>query len=159
MNVKICTCYRDRAPSPVPVGGIEYERRAAAEVVSQFERGELRQLASRESRQDDQYLTVLKNEDDFKMSIEPEGWHMDASPPSWDAEAKTFSFFLQKPGHERVLCIQAMDALEKAAQSSDLSRPAVARIFDAHRQLIELRAAQKLKRWTARIRWLRAGRR
>ncbi len=26
------------------------------------------------------------------MSIEPEGWYMDAGPPSWDAEAKTFSF-------------------------------------------------------------------
>ncbi len=23
------------------------------------------------------------------MSIEPEGWHMDAFPSSWDAEAKT----------------------------------------------------------------------
>ena len=39
------------------------------------------------------------------MSIEPEGWHMDAGPPSWDAKAKTFSFFLLKPGRERVLCI------------------------------------------------------
>ena len=28
----------------------------------------------------------------FKMSIEPEGWYMDAGPPSWDAQAKTFSF-------------------------------------------------------------------
>jgi hypothetical protein len=37
-----------------------------------------------------------------------------------------------------------MDALENAAQSSDLSEPALTRIFDAHRQLIELRAAQKL---------------
>ncbi|MEA2668241.1 MAG: hypothetical protein QOJ33_1175, partial [Chloroflexota bacterium] len=35
------------------------------------------------------------------MSIEPEGWHIDASPPSWDPEAKTFSFFLHKPGHEQ----------------------------------------------------------
>jgi hypothetical protein len=80
----------------------------------------------------------------FKMSIEPEGWHMDAGPPSWDAEAKTFSFFLCKPGHERVLCILAMDALEQAAQSTDLSGPSLTRIFDAHRQMIELRAAQKL---------------
>ena len=78
------------------------------------------------------------------MSIEPEGWHMDAGPPSWDAEAKTLSFFLCKPGRERVLCILAMDALENAAQSSDLSEPALRRIFDAHRQMIELRAAQKL---------------
>jgi hypothetical protein len=38
----------------------------------------------------------------------------------------------------------AMDALENAAQSSDLSEPALRRIFDAHRQMIELRAAQKL---------------
>ena len=78
------------------------------------------------------------------MSIEPEGWHMEAGAPSWDAEAKTFSFFLHKPGHERVLCILAVDALENAAQSSELSEPALGRIFDAHRQMIELRAAQKL---------------
>jgi hypothetical protein len=78
------------------------------------------------------------------MSIEPEGWHMDAGPPSWDAEAKTFSFFLHKPGRERVFCILAMDALEKAAQLNDLSEPALSRIFDAHRLMIELRAAQKL---------------
>jgi hypothetical protein len=54
------------------------------------------------------------------MSIEPKGWHMDAGPPSWDVEAKTFSFFLHKPGRERVLCILAVDALENAAQSGDL---------------------------------------
>ena len=78
------------------------------------------------------------------MSVEPEGWLMDASPPSWDAEAKTFSFFLHKPGHERVLCIVAMDTLEKAVPSRDLLGPALTRIFDAHRQMIELRAAQKL---------------
>jgi Protein of unknown function (DUF1488) len=78
------------------------------------------------------------------MSVEPEGWHMDAGPPSWDAETKTFSFFLHKGAHERVLCILGMAALENAVQSSDLSEPALTRIFDAHRQLIELRAAQKL---------------
>ncbi len=55
------------------------------------------------------------------MSTEPEGWHIDASPPSWDPEAKTFSFFLHKPGHERVLCILAIDALENAVQSLDCS--------------------------------------
>ena len=60
---------------------------------------------------------------------------MDAGPPSWDPEAKTFSFLLHKGGRESVLCIVAMDALENAA---------LTRIFDAHRQLIELRAAQKL---------------
>ena len=69
---------------------------------------------------------------------------MDPGPPSWDPEAKTFSFFLHKRDQESVLCILAMDALENAAQSSDLSEPALTRIFDAHRQLIELRAAQKL---------------
>jgi Protein of unknown function (DUF1488) len=78
------------------------------------------------------------------MSVEPEGWHMEGSPPSWDPETKTFSVFLHKPGHERVLCILAVAALENAVQSGDLSEPALARIFDAHRQLIELRAAQKL---------------
>jgi hypothetical protein len=79
-----------------------------------------------------------------KMAIEPEGWHMDPSSPSWDPEAKTFSFFLHKRDQESVLCIVAMDALENAAQSNDLSEPTLTRIFDAHRQLIELRAAQKL---------------
>ena len=38
----------------------------------------------------------------------------------------------------------AVDALENTVQSSDLSEPALTRIFDAHRQMIELRAAQKL---------------
>ena len=78
------------------------------------------------------------------MSIEPAGWYMDPGPPSWDPEAKTFSSFLHKRDQESVLCIVAIDALEDAAQSSDLSGPALTRIFDAHRQLIELRAAQKL---------------
>jgi hypothetical protein len=89
-------------------------------------------------------LCSVEDEESFKMSVEPEGWHMDVGPPSWDAEAKTFSFFLHKPGHELVLCILAVAALENAVQSSDLSEPALPRIFDAHRQLIELRAAQKL---------------
>jgi Protein of unknown function (DUF1488) len=78
------------------------------------------------------------------MLIEPEGWYMDAGPPSWDAVAKTFSFFLCKSGCDRVLCVLTIDALENAAQSSDLSEPAMNRIFDAHRLLIELRAAQKV---------------
>ena len=78
------------------------------------------------------------------MSIEPEGWHISADPPSWSPDAKTFSFFLYKPGQARVLCILAIDTLENAVQSSDLSGPALTRIFDAHRQMIELRAAQKL---------------
>jgi hypothetical protein len=77
------------------------------------------------------------------MPIEPEGWYMDADPPSWDADAKTFSFFLYKSGSDRVLCVLAIDALENAAQSSDLSELAMNRIFDAHRLLIELRAAKK----------------
>jgi hypothetical protein len=78
------------------------------------------------------------------MSMEPEGWYLDAGPPSWDAKAKTFSIFLRKLGREPVMCILAMDALENAAQSSDLPHPALSRIFDAHRLMIELRAAQKL---------------
>jgi len=76
--------------------------------------------------------------------MEPEGWYMDADPPLWDAEAKTFSFFLRKSGRKPVMCIVAMEALENAAQSSDLSEPALSRIFDAHRLMVELRAAQKL---------------
>ena len=78
------------------------------------------------------------------MSIEPEGWFMAAGPPSWDAEARTFSFFLRKRDLEPVMCILAMDALENAAQTGDLSEAALNRIFDAHRLMIELRAAQKL---------------
>ena len=69
---------------------------------------------------------------------------MDAFPSSWGAEAKTLSFFLRKPGRQPVLCVLAMDVLENAAQSSDLSETALRRVFDAHRQRIELRAAQKL---------------
>ena len=69
---------------------------------------------------------------------------MDVGLPVWDAEARTFSFYLYKPGRERVLCILSIDALEGAAQSGDLSNTALSRIFDAHRLMIELRAAQKL---------------
>jgi hypothetical protein len=43
-----------------------------------------------------------------------------------------------------VLCVLTVDALENAAQSSNLSEPAMNQIFDAHRLLIELRAAQKV---------------
>ena len=59
-------------------------------------------------------------------------------------EAKSFSFFLHKRDQESVFCIVAMDALENAVQSSELSELALIRIFEAHRQMIELRAAQKL---------------
>ena len=52
------------------------------------------------------------------MSIEPAGWYMDPGPPSWDPEAKTFSFFLNKRDQESVLCIVAMDALEDAAREA-----------------------------------------
>ncbi len=69
---------------------------------------------------------------------------MDAGPPLWSSEAKTFSFYLHKPGHDRVLCVLSIDALEGAVQSNDLSETALSRIFDAHRLMIELRAAQKL---------------
>jgi hypothetical protein len=78
------------------------------------------------------------------MSNEQEGWHMDAGPPSWNADTNTFSFFLHKRGHERVLCMLTSDVLERAVQSRDLPEPALIEIFDAHRQMIELRAAQKL---------------
>ena len=78
------------------------------------------------------------------MSIEPEGWFMGAGPPSWDAEARTFSFLLRNRDREPVMCTLAMDALENAAQTRDLSEPALNRLFDAHRLMIELRAAQKL---------------
>lgn len=80
------------------------------------------------------------------MPLEGAGWHMDDGPPSWDVRTKTFSFYLHKRGRESVLCIVAMDALENAAQSSDLSKAALDRVFDAHRQMIELRAAQKLNK-------------
>jgi Protein of unknown function (DUF1488) len=78
------------------------------------------------------------------MPIGPEGWHMDPSPPTWDPKTNTFSFVLPKQGCESVLCIVGIDAVEHAVQSRDLSQLALTRIFDAHRQLIELRAAQKL---------------
>src|SRR5437763_13564460 len=81
-----------------------------------------------------------------QVSMEPEGWYMDAGPPSWDAEAKTFSFFLRKLGHEPVRCILALDAFEHAAQSNDLSGPALSRTFDADTLMIELRTAPKLNR-------------
>ena len=41
---------------------------------------------------------------------------MDVGSPSWDEKARTFSFFLRKPGRERVLCILAIDALEQAVR-------------------------------------------
>ena len=57
---------------------------------------------------------------------------------------RRFPFSYAKPGREPVMCILVMDALENAAQTSDLSGAARIRIFDAHRLMIELRAAQKL---------------
>ena len=48
-------------------------------------------------------------------------------------KAKTRSFFLCKSGRGRALRILAVDALENAAQSSDLSQPAMNRTSDAHR--------------------------
>ena len=78
------------------------------------------------------------------MPIEQEGWHMDPGPPTWDPEGEDVFLFLHKRGCESVLCFVAMDALENAVQSNDLSKSELTRIFDAHRQLIELRAAQKL---------------
>ena len=78
------------------------------------------------------------------MAIESAGWHMDDGPASWRPEAKAFSFYLRKLGHNRVLCVVSIDALEGAVQSNGLSETALSRIFDAHRLMIELRAAQKL---------------
>ena len=78
------------------------------------------------------------------MLIEPEGWYMDPGPPSWDSEAKMFSFFLHKSRLEPVRCILTVDALENAAQTTGLSETALRQVFDAHRLMIELRAAQKL---------------
>ena len=69
---------------------------------------------------------------------------MDPGPPVWDPAARTFSFYLDKRGCERVLCVLTIDALEGAIQSSDLSDTALSRIFDAHRLMVELRAVQKL---------------
>ncbi len=69
---------------------------------------------------------------------------MDAGPPSWSAEARRFTFYLHKPGCESVLCSVSVDALEGAVQSNEISETALSRIFDAHRLMLELRAAQKL---------------
>jgi hypothetical protein len=78
------------------------------------------------------------------MANEPEGWYIDAGPPSWDTNSQTFSFFLYKTGHKCAPCILTLDVLEQAVQSCDFSEPVLTQIFDAHRQMIELRAAQKL---------------
>jgi len=85
------------------------------------------------------------------MSIEPEGWHMDTGPPSWDADAK--------PGREPVLCILAMDALENAAQSCDISEAALHQIFDAAPADDRTPSCPETECRTARCQWLRATRR
>jgi hypothetical protein len=54
---------------------------------------------------------------------------MNPSPPLWDPEAKTFSFFLQKRDRKSVPCIVTIDALEHAVQSRDLSELPLTRIF------------------------------
>jgi hypothetical protein len=66
---------------------------------------------------------------------------MDAGPPSWDAEAKAFPFFLRKPGRDvnpRFGCARECRAIERPLRAG--TEP----IVDAHRLMIELRAAQKL---------------
>lgn len=73
-----------------------------------------------------------------------QGWYMDVAPPSWDEKAKTFSFYLRKRRQKPVRCMLTSDALERAVQATDLPVRALMQIFDAHRQMIELRAAQKL---------------
>ena len=78
------------------------------------------------------------------MTTEEAGWYMDPRPPSWDPPTDTFSFFLHKEGSASVLCFIAIDVLENAVQLQELSEPVLIQIFDAHRQLIELRAAQQV---------------
>ena len=125
----------------LPVGALQRERRGRwnGNPVLRIDCGSLRRANVARS-----IPCGVEEGKGFKMSIEPEGWHMDPGPPSWDPDAKSFSFFLHKRDQESVLCIVAMDALENAVQSSELSEPALIRIFEAHRQMIELRAAQKL---------------
>jgi hypothetical protein len=87
---------------------------------------------------------LFRKTEGLEMSIESAGWYMDDGPPLWRPDGKAFSFYLRKLGEDRVLCVVSIDALEGAVQSNDLSETALSRIFDAHRQMIELRAAQKL---------------
>jgi hypothetical protein len=61
-----------------------------------------------------------------------------------ECRSQDFSFYLHKKGCDRVLCMVSADALEGAVQSGSLSETALCQIFDAHRLMIELRAAQKL---------------
>ena len=91
---------------------------------------------------DDLRLALLIQGEGLEMSIESAGWYMDDGPPSWRPEGNAFSFYLRKLGHNRVLCgVSIVDALEGAVQSNDLSETILSGIFDAHRQMIELRAA------------------
>jgi hypothetical protein len=41
---------------------------------------------------------------------------MDAGPPSWDGEAKMFSFFLRKAGHQPLMCTLAMRPLRAGTE-------------------------------------------
>ena len=61
-----------------------------------------------------------------------------------ECRSQDLFFYLCKAARERVLCNLSIDALEGAVQSTDLSVTALRQIFDAHRLMIELRAAQKL---------------
>jgi NAD-dependent SIR2 family protein deacetylase len=83
---------------------------------------------------------------------------MDAGAPSWNAQAGKFSFYLHKRGRESVLCTVSIDALESAAQSSELSETALSRIFDLHRLLIEPSCPEAEHR-IARIQWVGVGER
>ena len=78
---------------------------------------------------------------------------MDTSPPSWNAEAKTFSFFLRKAGREPVLCILATDALENAAQSGTEAHIRRAPADD------RTSGRSKAERWAVRFQRLRTDRR
>src|SRR6516164_5436560 len=76
---------------------------------------------------------------------------MDPGPPSCDPEAKMFSFFLHKRDQDSVLCGVAMEALENAVQSSDLSEPTLTRIFDAPSAAHRTPRCPEVERWTGRI--------
>jgi hypothetical protein len=78
------------------------------------------------------------------MPVGPAVWQIDADAPAWDSQAREFSFFISKTGSGRVRCVVALDVIENAVQSKDLPAQMLGRIFDAHRQMIELRAAQKV---------------
>ena len=69
---------------------------------------------------------------------------MDAGARSRSSHTCRVTLYLHKAGRESVLRNVSIDALEIAVQSSELSETALSRILDAHRLMMELRAARKL---------------